>query len=453
MSIELIIGLLLQTIAVVLVMFRVRHRRLAYTGLLFVCISVIYSGFTELLQIAYPGMNVYRMMVNQYMVDRWLLVVSSAILIFAMTYSYRVRPLREKHEMLSGATFGFVDWRWGIGVVILLNLTLAGIFGDVDLGYWGGLSEMLPGFTNLILLDFILEKKGKYILPLFLYQSGIGMLSGSRSAVLFSLITLLCVFIRYGVSIRWRSLILSGITVLILAVSISGMRSVVGRYVFADQTNMQRLESLWAGAGVVLRYGMPTEIMQDIVYRFDGNSFGGLIVAGYEAGIEQAGWTPIINNFFLTVPSFLNPKKVEAGLFNLNEEDYLVDHFRMSGFKTIELKGELIETSEIDYIPGVWGILFGAFGTVGVLFSAALLGLGFAVMDTWIMRSRSLLAVLIGIGLTVACLLFEQGIRVFVLTGRAVLALFIVLILFRQAKTILVVGLGINGSQHNKTHL
>lgn len=274
-------------------------------------------------------------------------------------------------------------------------------------------------------------------MPVVLFQMCLGVLSGSRSAVLFTLVALLLVLVGYGVPIRWRSLILPGLIAVILAVSISGMRSLMGRSIFEAQTNMQRIESLTAGAKVALEYGLPPEVLQDFVYRFDGNAFGGLIVAGYEAGIDLPGLTPILNNFLLTVPSFLYPSKLEAGIFGLSEKDYLVNHFRMSGFHTEELHGELEERADIDFIPGVWGILFGAFGSIGVLLSAALLGWGYAAMDTWRIRSRSLLAGLIWIGSIWATLTYEQGIRVLFLTGRATFALFLVLILLRKAKTIM----------------
>ena len=47
MSFEMLFGLSLQAVALALVLFRVRRRRLAYIGVLFVFMSVIYHGLTR----------------------------------------------------------------------------------------------------------------------------------------------------------------------------------------------------------------------------------------------------------------------------------------------------------------------------------------------------------------------------------------------------------------------
>lgn len=437
MSLKLFFGLGLQCVAVLLVMTRVRRRRLAYTGVLFVSMSVLYHGLTELVQIAFPGMNHYRTLASQDMIDSWVLIVGMAILIFAITYCYRLRPLSiTEIETPPPLALGLVNWRWWMLIVVLLQLMVAGIFGRFDLGYWERLiTDPLPVFTIFVLAEFLYKMRGRYLLPVVMFQIGLGVLSGSRAAILLDLIVLFSVLLRCGVPIRWRPLFLPGIIALFLAVSISAMRSAVGRESFMAQTNMQRIESLCAGAGEVIQNGLTPDILQDFVYRFDGNTFTGLIVAGYEAGIEPAGWKPILNNFRLVVPRFMNPTKLETGLLNLNAADYIIDHFKISGFRT-DKTGELL-ISLIDYIKGIWEILFGAFGTAGVLLSAALMGWGFAVADNWIVRSKTLLAVFVGFWLTYTTVLMEQGFYVYIITGRAVFVLFLVFVMFRQLKALL----------------
>ena len=437
MSLKLFIGLALQVIAILLILFRVRRRRLAYTGILFVSMSVVYHGLSELFQIAFPGMNFYRTLVSQDKIDSWVLIFGLAILTFAVTYCYRLRPLSTSElETPPQLTLGLVNWLWGILSVVLLQLMVAGSFGRFDLGYWGSLvTDTLPALTVLVLAEFIYKMRGRYLLLALIFQIGLGVLSGSRMLTLISAVVLLSVLFRCGVPIRWRSLFLPGIIAVFLVVSISGMRSIVGRDAFSEQTNMQRIESLFAGTGAVMRDGFAPEILEDFVYRFDANAFNGLVTAGYEAGVKPAGWTPVLNNFFLAVPSFLNPTKLEGGLFKLSEESYLVDHFNMPFFYTSLLTGELTGAT-IDYTAGTWGILFGAFGTAGLLLIAVLMGWGFAAADSWIVRSRSLLAVLAGIWLTYATIMIEQGVAIYVLTGRAVLALFFVFMVLRQARAL-----------------
>ncbi len=323
MSFKLLFGLGLQVVALLLILTRVRQRRLAYTGVVFIWMSLIYHGLTELAQIAYPGMNYYRTMVSQAKIDNWMMVISPAILIFAATYCLHVRPLsRQELEVSPGSALGLVDWRWSIFIVVLLNLLVAGVLGRFNLGYWGGLiTETLPAISALMFLEFIQKMRGRYLSLVLLFQVGLGILSGTRSAIVFTLVVLLCVFVRSGVPIRWRSLFWPGLAGVFLMLAISGMRAEVGRFIYAEQTNRQRIGSLLAGIGSVLRNGLAPEILQDYVYRFDGNAFSGLVVAGYDAGIKPAGWTPILNNFLLAVPSFLNPTKLEAGRWMLNDED------------------------------------------------------------------------------------------------------------------------------------
>lgn len=439
MSLKLFFGLLLQVIAILMIMKRVRRHKLAYTGVLFVWVSVIYHGLTELTQLAFPGMNFFRRLVSQDNIDGWVLIVGLAILLFAVAYCYRVRPYYKQENVKKPVPeLSLVNWRWGMLIVILLYLMNVGVLGHFEvLGYWGGglITYILPFFTILVYLKLFYKMDGKYFIPIFFFIVALGVLSGQRSAIVFDLVVLLCVLVRYDVPIRWKALILPATIAILLVVSISCMRYVVGRTAFGNQTAQERIKSLSAGVKTIFQYGLPRQILQDYVYRFDGNSFGGLVLAGYGKGIEPAGWTPILNNFQLAVPHFMNPIKLDIGLLNLNEEDYLIDHFKISGFR-IDRFGKSI-SSLIDYIPGIWGVLFGAFGTAGVLLIAVLMGWGFAVADNWIMRSKTFLAVLIGIGLTYATVWMEQGFRVYVLTGRAVLALFLVLVMFRMGKAIL----------------
>jgi len=433
MSTELLFGLFLQLAAVGLVLSRVRRRRLGYTGILFVLMSFIYHGLTEIAQVMFPGLNHYRTMVSQEYIDRWMLIISSAILVFAVVYFLRLRPVSKREQVSPSPTrLGLVDWRRGIAIVLALQVFLFLITARFNLGYWGGLiTEMLPAFTILSLLELLYAKQGRYLIPVLVLQAGLGALSGARAAILFAVLTLLAVLVRYGVSIRWRSLLLPGVIGLVFMLAISGMRAVIGRSAFSAQTNEERIQSLWTGMEYLLKNGLSSDILHNFAYRFDGNSYSGLVMASYQDGAKPAGWTPLLNNFLLAVPSFVNPKKLEAELLKLNEENYLVDHFRLPAYWVNEQTGE-ITGDFIDYIPTTWGILFGAFGSTGIWIVAAMLGWLYAAADNWIQRSKSLFAVLCGIGLTATTVGIEIGVRNYVLTFRAILALFLVLFLLRQ---------------------
>jgi hypothetical protein len=77
------------------------------------------------------------------------------------------------------------------------------------------------------------------------------------------------------------------------------------------------------------------------------------------------------------------------------------------------------------------GILFAAWGKVGLLVAAIFLGWFYAVADNWLLRSHAFGAVLVGIGLTSTTLLLEVGVRAYILTGRTIVALFLCLAMLR----------------------
>jgi len=331
-----------------------------------------------------------------------------------------------------------VNWRWGLLIVILLQAGLAVLRGRVELGYWGGLlSEMLPTFTVLVFLEFLTKMRGRYLIPVLVFQVGLGALTGARSGIVFALALLLAVLTRYQVRINWKSLLPLGVAGVVFIFAISVMRVEVGRFTFATQTNEERIRSILIGVEGVVTNGIQPAVLEDFVYRFDGNAFPGLIEAAYQERYPAAGRTPILNNLSLAVPSFLNPNKLEADRLMLNEEDYLVDHYGMPAYRINQASGE-ITGDLIDYISTTWGILFGAFGSWGLLFSGFVMGGVYAVLDNWLLRSRSLLAVIGGIGLTSMAIGLEAGTRIYFLTLRSILVLFLILAIFGALRRVAV---------------
>ena len=373
-------------------------------------------------------MNFYRTMVSQDEINTWMLVISPAILLFSVTYFISVRPLTVREmEQQDTTPMKFVDWRLGILIVVGLQTGLVVLQVGDALSYWGGLiTAMLPLFSILVYLEFLQQTRGRYLIPVLLIQAGFGALSGARSAVVFTLFSLLAVLARYGVRINWRALIPLAVAGAIVAFSISAMRAEVGRFVFATQTGEERVQSLFVGFRSLFIDGISPSMAEDFVYRFDGNAFPGMVASAYQREYTSTGWNLISNNFLLVVPSFLNPNKLEAGRLNLNEEDYLVDWFGMPAYQTSPLTGQ-ITGDLVDYISTTWGILFGAVGIVGIMVAGLVMGWLFAVLDNWLMRSRSLFSVLCGIGLTGMVIGLEQGTRIYFVQFRSVVALYLLI--------------------------
>lgn len=201
--------------------------------------------------------------------------------------------------------------------------------------------------------------------------------------------------------------------------AISSMRVEIGRGDFTDQTAGQRIKSLKVGAVSLFTKGLNPEIVKDFVYRFDGNAFNGMIYSALNSGSSPAGLTPLRINFFLMVPSFINPNKLDTDITQRSAESYMVKHF---GLGVSYLKPDLI-----DYTPCLLGILFGMFGMPGILAVAALFGVLYAFADNWLLRSRTLFSVLFGIGLTYATIFLEKGLRTYI-SFRAIIALYVLLL-------------------------
>ena len=137
MSLPLLIGLLLQGMAIVLVARKIRHRRLAYNGLLFIGASVLYHGIGESLQRMFPGAATYRQHVDAAVVDRWVLIAGAGIFLFAVAYRYRVVPLTDEElEAQPAPRTPLVNNRWMLPAVLLAH-------ASVSLGYRGARRERL----------------------------------------------------------------------------------------------------------------------------------------------------------------------------------------------------------------------------------------------------------------------------------------------------------------------
>lgn len=424
MSLLVIFGLFLQTVAVGLVLMRTRNRPLAYTGTLFVLMSFLYHGATEVMQALFPGMNLYRDMVSQSVIDKWVVLFSLAILIFALVYCLRLRPISRQSEGAAKSP-ELIDWRLGAALVVpAYVMTLTGL-GKSTLGYWtaGLISEFLGIIVILTLLAFLFKFGSRYLVPTLLVLVIVGSLIGGRYAVIISSLVLLACLYRYKFTIPKKHLAVLIIIGILGVFIISAMRAEVGRFTFSAQTYGERIRSLAIGLQNLLNQGLSPKVLEDFVYRFDGNAFSGMVYLAFEAGYKPTGPTPLLHNFDLAIPSFLNPYKLTGDIYQLNEENYIVRHF--------DIREEWNPGYMIDYIPTVWGILFAAWGRGGLLVVAIILGWFYAVADNWLLRSHTLIAVLVGIGLTITTLTLEVGVRAYILTARNIAALFLCLAMLR----------------------
>lgn len=400
----------------VLVLRRVRRRWLSHVGALFVIMAFIFHGLTEVAQLLFPGMNPYRVNVAQEDIDSWILVVSVAILLFSIVYSLRLRQLsRRTVQPLSNRTPS-LDWR------LILALTLPGYVAILsgqkpgDLGYWvvGLTSQFLIFGISLTAISFLVKRASSVlIMPVIIIQSLTIALIGSRLLVVVLIIILLSVLLRYGINIRFRDLLFALLMTSCVVVLISVARFSVGRETLSGTTS-DRLGGLVSGVQALGNQRVSSlNLAEDFVYRFDGNSFNAMVYNRLLSDRSTTGLAPFWNNFVLAVPSFLNPTKLDLDETVRSEKTFLTLHYDLpQGF---------------DYIPTTLGVIFSYYGTIGLWISLSVLGWFLSTIDHWLQTSRTLLSLLVGIGLTYCVVFIEQGITVYFLTFRGIFTLFLFL--------------------------
>jgi hypothetical protein len=156
------------------------------------------------------------------------------------------------------------------------------------------------------------------------------------------------------------------------------------------------------------------DIKDDFIYRFDGNVFPTLVNEKFREGFPSVGLTSFANNFLLYVPSFIYRNKLDSRLEDRDERAYTQAHFGMH--------------FDNDLATTLFTVLFGYYGTPGLMCFAAGLGVVFANLDKWINSTNTVLSFVTGLGLAYCCIFTEQGVSVYFATFRACFVLYIVML-------------------------
>ncbi|GAA2501952.1 hypothetical protein [Winogradskya humida] len=413
MTVSVVIGLLLQLLALWLVHVTIRGQWLRHTGAMLLTVAVIYQGVTELMQSLFPGReHSYRYLVRQDAIDNWVLLVSAAILLFAVGYVGSLRLAGRRTGLPHGAPADPAGYlrdlklRWLlISIVPLMITALTGrgetaqtttSNGVTQTGYaLAGLTEQFYVLLVGICGAALIARYGtRWMLPLFVVQGGLIALAGQRMAVVIA-----CVLSLYGAAVcgvrpTRKQLTSTVLALAFLAMAISSARAAVGRDAFASGGDLtgrilavaQGVENLPRADGAVL---------DDVVYRFDGNAFGAIVTESLSRGAETVGLTTVKNDLLLAVPSLLYPTKIDTPLRDRSEEVYLMERYGLP--------------LTVDYLPGLFGTIVSYYGPLGLVLIAVLIGMVWAVVDRWILDRASPLRMILGLGLTLCALSYEKG--------------------------------------------
>lgn len=414
------LGLVLQVFALWITHVTVRGRWLNHTGAMLLAMGCLYHGFTEVLQFFFPGRNEFRAeLLDQDSLDTWMVLVSIALLVYAIAYAatMRGREATPEPERLRAAFLDGLQVKWLLLLCAPLlflsirgqGLTAVGAVGTQDRTNYataGLAGQFLIFLTALTAVVIVARFGGKWLLPVLAVQSAILGLIGVRSVIMLSALLVLYGVHRLGVRYSKKMLVAAFVFVAVAAMSISSARAVSGREAFmADHPASDRITALVDGFTAIPSQG--DAILNDVVYRFDGNVFGPLVVKSLNQGTPTVGLTTLENDVMLTVPSFLNPNKLNSDVAQRDEETYFDVHFGLD--------------PTLDYLPGLWGFMPGYFGEAGMIVLSALLAVAMGGLDRWLGRRTTQTAFVVALGVTQSILLYEGLPTGFLTQARGVL--------------------------------
>jgi hypothetical protein len=183
------------------------------------------------------------------------------------------------------------------------------------------------------------------------------------------------------------------------------------------------LTSLTDGVAALFDGTHGQAVLNDLVYRFDCNSYGALILDGLNRDIEPIGPATLVNNAALGIPSFINQGKLSTSLADRNEEIYINLRFGLDIYE--------------DWLPGVLGTLVAYWGPVGLLILAMLLGVMYAAAERFIRKTSTPWRLVVALGLAQCALLYEVGPQVYFVQFRGAVTITVAVVLLRWVKPIL----------------
>jgi hypothetical protein len=406
MTVSVITGLVIQSAALWIMHVGIRGRWLGHVGAIFLAVAVSYHGLTEIMQWLFPASrNSYRKFISQDGLDDWMLLASTALLLYTIAYVFIIR---DKH--VDPTAGGYVDGikpKWLIAAVApLAALTIAGstatahpLPGAEKTGsayLLGGLAEQFLILVAGVAAAVLVAQRGpRWLLPTLLGESVLLSFVGNRSSIVFGCLITLYGLRLSGMKLPRKALAAGVVTAAILVLAVGASRSTVGRGEFGEgQGASDRSAALLAGGDALGSSAGWEGVRDETIYRLDGNTFGVLINTELSNGVPPVALTTVWNTIKLSIPSFLFPGKTDVPVEQRDEETYLINHFAI-GYQ--------------DFIPGVLGTVVAYFGPWGLIIVALLLGAAMAATDKTVLRVASPTRLAFGSGVVAAVLLYEQG--------------------------------------------
>lgn len=409
------IGLLIQISCLIFVLSQFRLKILGFPGALFICISTAYHGVTEILQHIFPGFNYYREYISKESLYLWVLYISIAILFFTIIYFNRVKKIinlsitEPKLNKLLPIAYILLPFT---AIAYFLNIEQFKSF-SIYLYWLGG----LLGLNMLILLSLNLSlfaNKYKYLyLPFLFILAGLLFLVSQRLTLVTGLAMYLGVLNIFGKKYKiWEIAIFVGLSVLLM-MFLTILRDTFGRDILTGEST-ERISAIQR-ADIGLKYSRDnrTVLLEQFVYRFDGNSFASLIVEGInEQNYPLLYHKTLVANYNLAVPRFLNPNKPEvtdlSSLSLVREENLIVEHY---------------DLFFMDYLPTIAGIFVAAGNWWLLIIMFCVLGYLFSSFDLLLRRKRNIFFIILYLSLIHCVFFYEQAVEIYIQNFRSLIFL------------------------------
>jgi hypothetical protein len=430
MSDTVLIGLTLQVVCLAILWQQFKWKIFQFTGALFVFMTFIYHGLTEIINTAFPGRNEYRDLVSSDAIGSTVLLFSTSICFFLISYltvlNRKNKPLLFRHEVIDRSTavlnvnLPILIWSTIACYAIKFYYMLSTGFDDVDVSsseYWiYGLSTYLfPYLLTITSVALIMLRSKITVQAVLILQILIGVTSVSRMSVLFSIANTMLIVNALGYKFDKRKLYPIVFFTLGVLVLISIARGVSGRYALAEMSPMERVGTIFTSARAD-DSNIGGHVLDDFVYRSDANAPNALIFESLSSGQEPAGVMPILVDLYLQVPRVLNPVKLDSDILLRNSKAITFAHFGSD--------------PTVDYLQGWLGYFLGCFGRLGMLFAMAVLGVLLAKLDGWLIQTSLSISVLVYY-IVISNVLYYEGVLQSLLgSTRSIAAISIVMLIF-----------------------
>lgn len=418
MTVSVLTGLALQAIAAAIVHVAIRGQWLRRPGAILLAMALLGHGITELMQWAWPGRNPFRRYISQGALDDWVLLASAAVLTYAIAYALTVRSLKPVYRVADGPNYlEGLRLRWTVlATVPLLVLTWQGrgalqpvapgqVASREHYASTGIAGEFLVPLVAVVGSIVLVRYGTRWLMPLLVAQGIVLVVAGTRSMIVTACLLSLVGAALCGIRPSRRQTGAIIVLVMFFTFLISATRAEVGRETFtADQGASQRLDGLGQGLVSIASAKSREAILDDLVYRFDSNTYGTMVLESIRRNTPPVGLETAANSIMLVVPSFLAPTKLSSTVETRNEEAFLDRRFGIP--------------QNVDWLPSIFGSMLGWFGPWGLFVLAVVLGLALGAGETFALRRSTTARWILAMGLAQSALLYAAGAQNFIVVLR-----------------------------------